>query len=67
MPVFIPKMQIMEKLSQVLPEVAFSQNFYQNFHSFIHAEFSINQKMESTITPYIENTTSYQIISYFDF
>ena len=49
MPVFIPEMQIMEKLSPVLPDVAFSWNFHQNFDMFIHAEFSINQKMESTI------------------
>ena len=40
----------------MLPEVAFSWNFHQNFDSFIHAEFSINQKMESTIILYIENT-----------
>ena len=49
MSVCIPEMQIMEKLSPVLPEVTFSQNFHQNFDSFIHAEFLINQKMESTI------------------
>ena len=49
MPVFIPEMQIMEKLSPVLPEVAFSWNFHQNFDTFIHAEFSINQKMKTTI------------------
>ena len=55
MPVFIPEMQIMEKLSPVLPEVAFSCNFHQNFDSFIHYEFLINQKMESTIILYIEN------------
>ena len=49
MSVFIPEIQIMEKLSSVLPEVTFSQNFQQNFDMFIHTEFSINQKMESTI------------------
>ena len=49
MSVFIPEMQIMEKLSPVLPEVAISRSFHQNFGRFIHAEFSINQKMESTI------------------
>ena len=59
MPVFIPEMQIMEKLSPVLPVVAFSWNFHQNFDTFIHAEFSINQKMESAIILCIENTTSY--------
>ena len=48
MPVFIPEMQIMEKLSQVLPDLAFSENFHQNFDGFIHDEFSINQKMEGT-------------------
>ena len=42
-------MQIIEKLSPVLPEVAISRNFHQNFDKFIDAEFSINQKMESTI------------------
>ena len=41
MSVFIPEMQIMEKLSPVLPEVTFSQNFYQNFDTLIQAEFSI--------------------------
>ena len=49
MPVFIPEMQIMEKLSPVLPEVTFLWNFHQNFDTFIHAEFSINQKMKTTI------------------
>ena len=49
MSVFIPEMQIMEKLSPVLPKVTFSQNFHQNFDMFIHAEFLINQKIESTI------------------
>ena len=49
MPVFIPEMQIMEKLTPVLPEMAFSKNFHQNFDRFIHAEFLTNQKMESTI------------------
>ena len=49
MSVFIPEMQIMEKFSPVLPKVTFSQNFHQNFDMFIHAEVSINQKMESTI------------------
>ena len=43
----------------MLPEVAFSWNFHQNFDTFIHAEFSINQKMEKAIIFYIENTTSY--------
>ena len=38
----------MEKLSPVLPEVTFSQNVQQNFDMFIHAEFTINQKMETT-------------------
>ena len=59
MSVFIPKLQIMEKSSPVLPEVTFSQILHQNFDMFIHAEFSINQEMESTIILYIENTTSY--------
>ena len=59
MSVFIPDMQKMEKLSPVLPEMAFSWNFHQNFDRFIHAEFSIDRKMESTIILYIENTTSY--------
>ena len=49
MPVFIPEMQIMEKLSPVLTELTFSQNFHQNFDMFIYAEFSINQKMGSSI------------------
>ena len=48
-----------KKLSPVLPEVAFSWNFHQNFDTFIHAKFSINQKMESIIILCIENTTSY--------
>ena len=56
---FIAEMQIMEKLSPVLPEMAFSWNFHQNFDSFIHAEFSINQNMESTIILYIEIITLY--------
>ena len=59
MSVFLPEMQNMEILSPVLPEVAFSWNFHQNFDRSIHAEFSINQKIESTIIIYIENTTSY--------
>ena len=37
------------------------------FMKFIQAEFSINQKMEKAIILYIENNTSYQIISHFDF
>ena len=49
MSVFIPEMQIMEKLSPVLPEVAYSQNFHKEFDIFIHAEYFINEKMESTI------------------
>ena len=44
MSVFIPKMKIMEKLSPVLPEVTFSQNFHLNFDMVIHAEFSKNGK-----------------------
>ena len=47
--VFISEMQIMEKLSPVLPEVTISRNFHQNFDKIIHAEFWINQKMDSTI------------------
>ena len=50
MSVFIPETQIIEKLGPVLlPEVAISRNFHQNFDMFIHFEFSINQEMESTI------------------
>ena len=37
MSVFISEMQVMEKLSPVLPEVTFLQNFHQNFDMFIHA------------------------------
>ena len=37
------------KLSAVLPEVAISRNCHHNFDRFIQPEFSINQKMESTI------------------
>ena len=48
MSVFIPEMQIMEKLSPVLSEETFSQNLNQNFDMFIHAEFSVIEKMEST-------------------
>ena len=59
MSVFIPEMQITEKLSPVLPEVTFSQNFHQNFDMFIQAEFLINQNMESTIIFLIESITSY--------
>ena len=67
MPVFISEMQIMEKLSPVLTEVNFSQNFHQNFDMFIDADFSINQKMESTIILLIENITLYLMISHFYF
>ena len=45
----ISRAEFKTKLSPVLPEVAISRIFHQNFDMFIHAEFSINQKIESTV------------------
>ena len=49
MSVSITEMQIMKKLSPMLPEMAISRNIHQNFDRFIRAEFSFNQKIERTI------------------
>ena len=57
----------MEKISPVLPEVAFSWNFGRKFNRSLHAKYSINQKIKSTIIFDMENATLYQMIIHFDF
>ena len=54
-------------LSPVLPEVAFSWNFGRKFDRLLHAKYSINQKIKSTIMFKTKNTIVYQMISNFDF
>ena len=56
---FFIEMKTMEKISPVLPEVAFTWNFGRKFDPFLHAKYSINQKIKSTIILYTENITLY--------
>ena len=63
----ISRAKFFTKLCPVLPEVAFSWNFGQNFDWLLHAKYSINQKIKSTIMLNTKNTIVYQMISLFDF